>query len=308
MSSRISIRVILLTSALLLLLLSQLPQLITALWPLSNHGQIKTRLYLPATASQSNPAPLLVYFGGSEGGMSMAKSQREKERQQYLDAGFALLVIGYFGLPDTPADLDRIELTSIAKTIKNTLSTTAIDSNKLAVMGVSKGAELALTLASRVEAISTVISVVGSDTVFGSPEWYSTSSSWTWQGKALPFVPFPFKSAMALMQGQYRQGHELAMQNNTLYQQAKIPVERMQADVLFISGTADEVWPSSEMSDRMMSRLKQHHYKFDSQHIKSVGAGHAGLSAKYQQEIIKFLVQSQQVEVKSSQANSSDCC
>lgn len=296
MSFRFNTTTTLAVLVLLLLLFSQLPPIITAVWPRTNHGQIKTQLYLPATVTPGDPAPLLVYLGGSEGGMSMASSDRIQERQQYLDAGFAVLVIGYFGLPDTPAGLDRIELTSITQAIQNALSSEMIDSNKLAVMGVSKGAELALVLASRLEAISTVISVVGSDAVFGSTEWYSTGSSWVWQDQALPFVPFSFPSALAFMQGKYRQGFELAMQHEFLYQQAKIPVELMHADVLFISGTADQVWPSSEMADRMMHRLERHQYKFQSQHIKVTDAGHSGLSRTYQKDIIKFLVHSQQMK------------
>lgn len=277
----------------LLLILSQLPQLITAVRPLSHQGQVQTQLYLPATASHTNPAPLLVFLGGSEGGMSMTNSRSTQERQQYLDAGFALLVIGYFGLPGTPTGLDRIELSGIIEAINSTIENPAIKAEKLAVLGVSKGAELALVLASKFNQFSTVISVVGSDAVFGSPEWYSTSSSWSWQQQPLPFVPFTLKSAVALMQGDYRRGYEIAMQDQKRYQQAKIPVEQMTADVLFISGTADELWPSSEMSDRMMSRLQQHHYKFRSQHLKISGAGHGGLGRTYQQDIITFIQQSQ---------------
>lgn len=277
----------------LLLLISQLPLLITTFWPLSNQGQVQSRLYLPETASHANPVPLLVFLGGSEGGMSMTNPRYEKQRQNYLDAGFALLVIGYFGLPDTPAGLDRIELHGVIEAISNTADNPAINAEKLAVIGVSKGAELALVMASRFTQISTVVSVVGSDTVFGSPEWYSTSSSWSWQKEPLPFVPYPLEAAIALMKGNYRRGHEIAMQELNNYPLAQIPVERMRADVLFISGTADELWPSSEMSDRMMSRLQQHQYKFHSQHLKIEGAGHGGLAVKYQHEIINFLTQSQ---------------
>jgi poly(3-hydroxybutyrate) depolymerase len=277
----------------LLLLCSQLPQIITTLVPLSNQGKVQSQLYLPATASADKPAPLLVFLGGSEGGMGMSSERRAAERQAYLDEGFALLVVGYFGLPGTPSGLDRIELSGVLEAIEDTRLNPVIDAAKLSVLGVSKGAELALVLASRSTQISTVIAVVGSEVVFGSPEWYSTSSSWSWQGKAIPFVPFDWHSVVPLMQGNFRQSHEIAMQNQQAYQQALIPVQQMQADVLFISGTADELWPSSEMSDRMMLTLQQHHYPHRYQHLKIAGGGHGGLASQYQPEIIDFLVQSQ---------------
>lgn len=277
----------------LLLLSSQLPQLITRFVPLSNQGKVQRQLYLPATASADNPAPLLVFLGGSEGGMSLTNARREAERQAYLDAGFALLVIGYFGLPGIPSGLDRIELSGVLAAIEHSRSNPAIDAAKLSVLGVSKGAELALLLASRSVQISTVVGVVASDVVFGSPEWYSTSSSWSWQGQAIPFVPFSLRSALPLMQGNIRQSYEIAMQNQQAYQQALIPVQQMQADVLLISGTADELWPSSEMSDRIIQRLQQHQYPHRYQHMKIAGAGHGGLARQYQDEIIVFLTASQ---------------
>lgn len=277
----------------LLLLCSQLPQLITRFVPLSNQGKVQRQLYLPATASADNPAPLLVFLGGSEGGMSLTNARREAERQAYLDAGFALLVIGYFGLPGIPSGLDRIELSGVLAAIEHSRSNPAVDAAKLSVLGVSKGAELALLLASRSVKISTVVGVVASDVVFGSPEWYSTSSSWSWQGQAIPFVPFSLRSALPLMQGNIRQSYEIAMQNQQAYQQALIPVQQMQADVLLISGTADELWPSSEMSDRIIQRLQQHQYPHRYQHMKIAGAGHGGLARQYQSEIIVFLTASQ---------------
>lgn len=290
LSKRSKISLLLLT---VLLLCSQLPQIITSLVPLSNQGKVQSQLYLPATASADKPAPLLVWLGGSEGGMGMTHERRAAERQAYLDAGFALLVVGYFGLPGTPSGLDRIELSGVLKAIEDTRLNPVIDAAKLSVLGVSKGAELALVLASRSAQISTVIAVVGSEVVFASPEWYSTSSSWSWQGKAMPFVPFDWRSVVPLMQGNFRKSHEIAMQNQQAYQQALIPVQQMQADVLFVSGTADELWPSSEMSDRMMLTLQQHQYPHRYQHLKIAGAGHGGLASQYQPEIIDFLVQPQ---------------
>ena len=285
------------TIALMLLALlfcSQLPQLITHFVPLSNQGKVQSQLYLPAMASAETPAPLLVFLGGSEGGMSMTSARRAAERQAYLDSGFALLVVGYFGLDGTPSGLDRIELSGVLNAIDYSRANPAVDAEKLSVLGVSKGAELALLLASRSGQISTVVAVVPSDVVFASPQWYSTGSSWRWQGQDIAFVPFNWRSAVPLMQGNIRQGHEIALQNQQAYQQALIPVQQMQADVLLVSGTADELWPSSEMSDRIIQRLQQHQYPYRYQHLKIAGGGHGGLARQYQREIIAFLVASQQ--------------
>ena len=282
--------------AIFLLLLLQLPWFITTVWPISHQGQLQSKLYLPDNATADNPAPLIAVFGGSEGGIPWADNNNASHRQPYLDAGFALLVVGYFGLPGTPQGLDRIELTSIIDVINNTAAQPDVKAENISLLGTSKGAELALLLASRSTNISAVVSVVGSDAVFGSTEWYSTSSSWAWQQQPVSYVPISMRSILpTLVHGDLRRSYELAMQNHSAYKQAKIPVEQMQANVLFISGTADEVWPSSEMSDNMMARLRQHKYRFIYQHLKTEGAGHGGLGKKYQPEIIAFIKKSQEL-------------
>jgi hypothetical protein len=52
-----------------------------------------------------------------------------------------------------------------------------------------------------------------------------------------------------------------------------IPVEEMSAAVLLLSGEKDKTWPSTEMSNRIMQRLKRNNYPFPQEHI-SYDAGH----------------------------------
>ncbi len=52
-----------------------------------------------------------------------------------------------------------------------------------------------------------------------------------------------------------------------------IPVENMSAAVLLLSGEKDKIWPSTEMSKRIIQRLEDNQYGFPFQHI-SYDAGH----------------------------------
>ena len=45
-----------------------------------NYGKVNSELFL----GEGKEQPLLVYFGGSEGGNSMTKLRNVKERQQYI--------------------------------------------------------------------------------------------------------------------------------------------------------------------------------------------------------------------------------
>ena len=69
-----------------------------------NYGKIDSQLF----AKEGTIQPLLVYFGGSEGGNSMTKERHIIERKMYTDKGYAMLAIGYFGMEGIPKELDEM--------------------------------------------------------------------------------------------------------------------------------------------------------------------------------------------------------
>ncbi len=85
----------------------------------------------------------------------------------------------------------------------------------------------------------------------------SRSPACTWHGRALAFVPTT------------TMGMSLSASAS-----ATIAVENTQGPILLISGEDDGVWPSSAMANFVMSRLKQAHFPFDSEHLKYPHAGH----------------------------------
>jgi dienelactone hydrolase len=55
---------------------------------------------------------------------------------------------------------------------------------------------------------------------------------------------------------------------------AEIPVERINGPVLLISGTDDQVWPSSLLADMAVRRLRDRAHPFSVEHACYEGAGH----------------------------------
>lgn len=53
-----------------------------------------------------------------------------------------------------------------------------------------------------------------------------------------------------------------------------IKVENIKAPILLMSGKEDEICPSTEMSDAIILRLKENHFKYRYEHIKWEG-GHS---------------------------------
>jgi hypothetical protein len=57
-------------------------------------------------------------------------------------------------------------------------------------------------------------------------------------------------------------------------EKAAIPVERIKAPILLVSGTDDQTWPSAEFSDRIMGRLGKFNHPYEYKHVRCEYGGH----------------------------------
>lgn len=233
------------------------------------HGQLESQLFVGEGSNQI----LIVGFGGSEGGNAWASDYWKPQRDRFLAQGYAFLAIGYFGTRHTPAQLDRISLDAIHDLITSTAKNPKINSSCIALMGGSKGAELVLNLASYYPDYSAVVAIVPGSAVFPALTLSMNTSSFSYQGKELPYVPVPWSATPALIKRDLRTAFEKMMQNQEAMESAAISIEKIQGSILFLSATQDEMWPSREMSDQMMLRLKKHHFAYSAEHI-AIQGGH----------------------------------
>jgi hypothetical protein len=81
----------------------------------NHYGKVDARLYL----SDSMDQPLIVAFGGSQGGNAWTEDYWAEMRNRFIKEGYAVLSIGYFNTTNTPEALDRISLNAIYDTIKS---------------------------------------------------------------------------------------------------------------------------------------------------------------------------------------------
>ena len=140
-------------------------------------------------------------------------------------------------------------------------------------MGGSKGAELALTLASYYPEYTTVIAIVPGSAVFPSLTLAMNTSSFSYQNQELPFVPVPWSATPALIKRDLRTAFEKMMENKQAMNEAAIKVENIHGSILFLSATHDEMWPSSEMSEQMVQRLKSKGFAYKVEHV-AIAGGH----------------------------------
>jgi dipeptidyl aminopeptidase/acylaminoacyl peptidase len=252
-----------------------------------NYGKVDSQLF----AKEGKKQPLLVYFGGSEGGNSMTKEHNISERKLYTDKDYAMLAIGYFGLEGIPKELDRISLDAIYEEIKMVRANSKIDSSCVAVMGGSKGAELALLLATKYPDINAVVSFAGSHVSFSSTSIAADTRtpSFNYKNLPVPYVRIPTKAIPYMLIGDFRHAHELAFEDKNSVEAAGIEVENIKGPILLISGEKDNVWPSAEMSTEVIERLKIRNFTYPYQHIIVPNGNHSQPQSDYHQQAIEFL-------------------
>lgn len=239
------------------------------------HGQVDTQLF----AVEGESRPLIVGLGGAEGGNAWASRRWKQQRDRFIAQGYAVLAVGYFGLPNTPRYLDRIAIDGVHETIARAAQDARVNSHCIAVIGGSRGAELALLLASTYNNIDTVIALAPGSAVFPSLTDAMITPGFSLNGKPLPFVPMPWRATPELLTGDLRGAFEKMMEDHDAMRDAAIAVERIQGPLLLVSATRDEMWPSREMANMLMQRLQTHAFSHVAEHTAMPGGHTAVLDA-----------------------------
>jgi len=231
---------------------------------------IEAILYIGEGSNQ----PLVVGLGGSEGGNAWASDHWKLTRDEFITKGYAFLAVGYFGCEGTPAILDKIAIDDVHNAIKVAAKHSKIDGRKIAVLGGSRGADLALLLGSYYSDISCVIGMSASHAVFPGHTQEFNSSCWTYQGKELPFIPVNDEAVPFLMKRDLRGTFEAMLKDTAAEHRCLIKVENIKAPILLLSGDADEIIPAVMMGNKMMTRLRVNNFSYAYEHIIYRG-GHA---------------------------------
>jgi dienelactone hydrolase len=235
---------------------------------------VKAHLYLPVGSAR---LPLVIVLGGSEGGYDDLRASMLASR------GFATMTIAYFGVPGTPAELFEVPVEVVERGLAWAARHPRIDSARVAIMGTSKGAELALVSASRIPGLCAVVANAPTDAVAQGIDRNGRSratSSWTWRGQPLPFVrqvpPPEFESQFREHGPPYRLRilHEASRRDTASLHASQIAVEKVNGPILLLSGEDDQLGPSSEQAESIIARLKARGFRHSAEHLRFADAGH----------------------------------
>ncbi|MGO9606773.1 MAG: acyl-CoA thioester hydrolase/BAAT C-terminal domain-containing protein [Candidatus Binataceae bacterium] len=217
------------------------------------------------------PHPGIILLGGSGGGLA------EDHPALLASHGYAVLSLGYFAMAGLPRDLMEIPLEYFERAIAWMRRQHAVRADKIAVIGASRGGELALLLGATFSEITAVVAYVPSGVVWpgigGSAEPRST---WTRGGQPVPFIepapqdPSVWNKRPVAMTPWFLE----SMKNRASAERAAIAVERINGSVLMFSGTDDQMWPSLNLADFAVQRMMERKFPHPYEHVSYAGAGH----------------------------------
>jgi len=160
----------------------------------------------------------IILLGGSEGGKSWSRIKRPVEL--LVQRGYTVLSLAYFKSTGLPDSLEEIPIEYFEKAFDWLSKQDSIIRDEYAILGGSKGAEIALWLGSKYSQLKAVIALSPSSVIWqGIPiNRYDLGkgkmSSWSYQGESLPFLPYPTpikKSDLLFLR--LKKIHEAALQN-----------------------------------------------------------------------------------------------
>src|SRR5580658_125486 len=236
------------------------------------------RLFIP---SGHGPHPVVIVLSGSGGGFDLDKAAVLSRH------GFATLALAYFGIAPLPSWLHRIPLEYFEAALTWLFAQPEIDAGRVGVLGVSRGAELALLLGSTFPQIRAIVAYAPSSVAWAASGRDKATGEiipcWTWRGKPVPFAPLPLRGFMwrsafpvvALKRPvMFRNLFRAGLRNREAVERAAIAVENIRGPILLISGGDDHLWPAAEMSEAIIARLKCNGSAHAAEHLHFAHAGH----------------------------------
>lgn len=251
----------------------------------SNSGSMKGHvgtLFLPPSGSRPGAKlPAVIVLSGSGGGFDVDKAAVLSRH------GFATLALTYFGIPPLPMWLHRVPLEYIESAMDWLAEQPEIDPKRIAILGVSRGAEFALLAAARFDKIRAVVAYAPSSVAWDSGGREKSTGeiipAWTWRGEPIASAPLPlrrfmWRSAVPVVAMRrpvmFRNLFRAGLRNEEAVRGAAIPVEHIAGPMLLISGGDDHVWPAKQMAEAIVARLKEHKFVDTVEHLHYPHAGH----------------------------------
>lgn len=217
------------------------------------------------------PRPVVVVLHGADGNTGAS----ERYGRKLASLGYAVVGLPYYSpdwgpqgppkaIPELPGSFIDIRIDQIADLRAWLKTRPGVDASRIALFGGSKGAEFALLAASKYSWITSVVAFSPSDLVWEGwglemLEAEGTRSSFAYQGKPLPFMPYKgfVDGLLAGPKADLLKIHEEGRAAHPDREAAaRIRIEDFPGPVMLVAGGDDRQWKSGAMA-RSLEKVRK---------------------------------------------------
>jgi len=222
------------------------------------------------------PFPAVVAFGGSGGGFGPAAAWAP----MLASHGIGVLAIAYFGAPGLPQSLVEIEVETVERAVGWLLGRDDVVPGMVAVMGMSRGSELALLASVLLDHVGPVVAFAPSGIAWAGLDAQGPvdAPAWTYRGQEIPYAPIgaSAQTGQLAMSNpvELRSAFEAVLGDEVAIKRAEIPIEAAKGPILMVSGEDDAMWPSTRMGEIAERRAARHGLAPQVRHLRYPAAGH----------------------------------
>ncbi|KAM4012972.1 acyl-coenzyme A thioesterase 1-like [Anomaloglossus baeobatrachus] len=178
--------------------------------------------------------------------------------------GFCTMALAYFDYEDLPKILGGLHLDYFGNALEFLRCHPKVNKERIGVIGISKGADLALSMATFLPGIKAVVSVCGCGA--------NTFAPLPCGEFVIPCLGFSAEKIKLTENGEFDFSESMDDLLDPENSECLIPVERSSAAFLILSGLDDKNWPSAAYADQLVARLREH--RKDVEGHTYPGAGH----------------------------------
>ncbi|XP_061465746.1 acyl-coenzyme A amino acid N-acyltransferase 2-like [Rhineura floridana] len=219
-------------------------------------GRVRGALFLPPGPG---PFPGVIDLFGGSGGLI------EFRASLLASKGFAVLALAFFAYDDLPQTLIEVDLEYFEEASILLLKHPKVRGPGLGVIGLSKGAEIALAMSIFLQHIVAVVCINGATALIGIPLRFHDIY--------IPAVPYPAAKTLITKMGAIATLYVLDVPQDEKHQVSAIPAEKARGHVLFVVGENDQSINSKSFAEMSIARAKKYG-KNNVTLLSYPGAGH----------------------------------
>ncbi|XP_015744128.1 bile acid-CoA:amino acid N-acyltransferase isoform X2 [Python bivittatus] len=219
-------------------------------------GRVRGALFLPPGPG---PVPGLIDMFGGAGGLI------EFRAGLLASKGFAVLALAFFAYDDLPQRLDVVDLEYFEEASRLLLKHPKVRGPGLGVIGLSKGAEVALAMGTFLKETVVAVCINGPTSMNGG--------SLRFRDINIPAVPYSSEKVIINEMGLMSSFGVMGDPLDAVHQASAIPVEKAQGHILFVVGEADQGLNSKGFAEAALARAKKYG-RTNCSLLSYPGAGH----------------------------------